>query len=157
MSETYTKIKSEIISAMKAKDSDRLLTLRSLDSAIKNVAIAAGHREGPTDTDVMTALNQAVKRGTDSLYQFLNAGRTDLAAVEAAQVAIVREFLPAQLDPTKLKEQVLEIVDLHESECGLVQKDFGQIMKKCTAKFNGAADNKSISDAIKAIFAERGV
>lgn len=157
MSETYTKIKSEIISAMKAKDSDRLLTLRSLDSAIKNVAIAAGHREGPTDADVLAALNQAVKRGTDSAEQFKNAGRADLASIEAAQVAIAKEFLPAQLDPAKMKAQVLEIVDLHESECGLVQKDFGQIMKKCAAKFNGAADNRSISDVIKAIFAERGV
>lgn len=157
MSETYKKIKSEIVVAMKAKNSERLLTLRSLDSAIKNIAINAGHREGPTEEDVLTGLNQAVKRGLDSVDQFKGAGRTELAEAELSQVEIAREFLPTQLSAEDLQRLVFEVVDLHESECGLVQKDFGSIMKKCVAKANGAADNKSISEAIKTLFKERGI
>lgn len=157
MSETYKKIKSEIVIAMKAKDSERLLTVRSLDSAIKNISINSGHREGPTEEDVVVGLNQAVKRGLDSAEQFKAAGRTELADAEIYQVHIAREFLPAQLSSEDLKKLVLDVVDLHESECGLVQKDFGSIMKKCVAKANGAADNKSISEAIKSLFKERGL
>jgi uncharacterized protein YqeY len=124
---------------------------------IKNIAINAGHREGPTEEDVLTGLNQAVKRGLDSAEQFKAAGRIELAESELYQVEIARQFLPAQLSSEDLKKLVFEVVDLHESECGLVQKDFGPVMKKCVAKANGAADNKSISEAIKTLFKERGL
>ena len=153
MSETYSKIKSEIIVAMKAKDSDRLLALRSLDSSIKNISINLGHRDGPTEEDVLSGLSQMIKHGLDSAEQFQKAGREDLFKTESFQVSVAQSFLPKQLT----KEELKEIVFVELSEKELSQKDFGKLMKSFGESLKGNTDNKSISETIKNYFSEKGV
>lgn len=153
MSETYSKIKSEIIVAMKSKDSDRLLALRSLDSTIKNISINLGHRDGPTEEDVLSGLAQMIKRGLDSAEQFKNAGREDLFQTESFQVSVAQSFLPKQLTKEELKEIIWN--ELNGKE--LTQKDFGKLMKSFGESLKGKTDNKSISEMIKNYFSENGV
>lgn len=153
MSETYSKIRSEVIVAMKAKDSNRLLVLRSLDSAIKNIAINAGHREGPTEEDALQGLSQAVKRGSDSIEQFRAAGREDLVETELYQVQVVKSFLPTQMEMDELMITIpCDIQDYIAFNGNLTKKDFGKVMKVLSEKYRGKVDNKSLSQAINITF-----
>lgn len=155
MSQTYSKLKSEIIFAMKAKDSNRLLALRSFDSTIKNIAINSGHRDGPTEEDVLTGLAQAIKRGTDSAEQFQKAGRDDLFQTESFQVSVAKEFLPKQMSKEELKSEIFK--EISETISSMTQKDFGRLMKLFGEKFRGKSDNKMISEVIKELFSENDV
>lgn len=149
MLETYSKIKSEIVNAMKSKESEKLLALRSLDSTIKNIAINSGHREGPTEADAMSGLAQMVKRGTDSSEQFKTANRMDLFEVEQFQVNLFKTFLPKQLEKSEVKEKIIQ--ELGETISSLSQKDFGKLMKQFGESFKGMTDNKTISESLKEI------
>lgn len=152
MSETYNKIKAEIVIAMKAKDADRLLVLRSLDSAIKNHAINAGHRDGPTDEDVVNGLSQAVKRGSDSAEQFRAGNRMDLVERELFQVGIARSFLPQQLSKEELDHNIRADVMEYNAINGIAtQKDFGKIMKIVIPKYKGVAESKDIQEILKGL------
>ena len=152
MSDTYNKIKAEIVIAMKAKDANRLLVLRSLDSAIKNHAISAGHRDGPTDEDVIAGLSQAVKRGTDSAEQFRAGNRMDLVESELFQVEIARSFLPEQMSREELQDHLTEDLMEYSTTNGLAtQKDFGKIMKIVIPKYKGVAESKDIQESLKGL------
>lgn len=146
---TYINIRAEIVSAMKAKNPDRLMALRGIDTLIKNIAITKGRKE-PLEEDVIAGLSQAVKRGSDSAEQFKNAGREELAAVEIYQVSVAKEFLPTEPSKEELKAEVLAVI----AELGEVtKKDFGKIL----GKLSGKASNKTISEVVKEVFAERGI
>jgi uncharacterized protein YqeY len=151
---TYNKIKQEIISAMKSKNSERLLALRSLDSTIKNISITNNNRETPTEAETIQGISQSIKRGMDSAEQFKQAGRADLLTVEQFQVNVFKEFLPEQMSKEELKQKISE--ELNSIE-GLSQKDFGKFMKMFGEKYRGLTDNKTISETIKQIFTENGV
>lgn len=152
MSETYKKLKAEIISAMKAKDADKLLVLRNLDSSIKNFAISAGHREGPTEDDVISGLSQAVKRGTDSAEQFRTGGREDLVQVELFQVEIAKSFLPEQMSREELELEIpCQVQDYQAINGTVTNKDFGKIMKVLVTKYKGKAESKDIQEILKGI------
>lgn len=142
---TYEKIKEEIKVAMRSKDSNKLLALRSLDSQIKNVAITNLHKEGPTEDDVLAALSQLIKRGSDSAEQFKKAGREDLFEVESFQVNLFKGFLPKQLSKNELKE-IIEQELAHET---LSAKDFGRLMKIFVPKYKGKCDGKDLQEVLK--------
>lgn len=152
MSDIYKKIKSEIVIAMKAKDANRLLVLRSLDSAIKNHAINAGHRDGPTDEDVIAGLSQAVKRGADSAEQFRTGNRMDLVESELFQVEIARSFLPEQMSKEELADDLAcDVQDYLAINGSATQKDFGKIMKIVISKYKGLAESKDIQEILKGL------
>ena len=152
MSEIYAKIKAEIVAAMKAKDANRLLVLRSLDSAIKNHAINAGHRDGPTEEDVLSGLSQAVKRGSDSAEQFKAGNRMDLVESELFQVEIARSFLPQQMSREELTDSLkCDVQDYVAINGQATQKDFGKIMKIVIPKYKGKAESKDIQEILKGL------
>lgn len=143
---TYEKIKEEIKVAMRSKDSNKLLALRSLDSQIKNISINNLHKDGPTEDDVVSALSQLIKRGTDSAEQFKKAGREDLFQTESFQVDLFKTFLPEQLSKEELKEMIKK--DL-ENEGTLTNKDFGRLMKIFVPKYKGKCDGKDLQEVLK--------
>jgi len=152
MSETYKRLKAEIVVAMKAKDANRLLVLRSLDSSIKNFAITAGHREGPTEDDVISGLSQAVKRGTDSAEQFRTGGREDLVQAELFQVEIAKSFLPEQMSREELEDALRVDVQDYNAINGIATiKEVGKIMKIVVPKYKGKAESKDIHEILKGI------
>jgi len=147
---TYEKIKEEIKVAMRSKDSNKLLALRSLDSQIKNVAITNLHKEGPTEDDVMAALSQLIKRGSDSSEQFKKAGREDLFKTESFQVNLFKSFLPEQLSKNELKKSVEEdLVEIVAESGTLTNKDFGKLMKIFVPKYKGKCDGKDLQEVLK--------
>lgn len=131
--------------AMKAKEMDRVTTLRFLQSAIKNKEIEIRPQE-LTDDDVIAVLRKSVKQRQDSIEQYTNAGRTDLADKEKVELAIIEGYLPKQLSSDVIETFVKEAI----SESGASSmKDMGNVMKLVMAKTQGAADNKIVSELVK--------
>ncbi len=140
------KIDQDTKKAMIARDQVRLDTLRFLKSALKYVAI---DKTGSlTDADVMQVIQKQIKQRKESIQQFVNAGRAELAAKEEKEVAVIESYLPSQLSDAEL----LKLVDHEVKASGAsTKKDFGRMMKVCTEKLAGQADNKRISEVLNKI------
>ncbi len=145
----FLKLQEDIKEAMKARDQDKLLALRTLSSDIKKIAIDAGRRD-PSDEDVLTAVARAIKQREDSAEQFKTAGRDELAAVEIAQVAWIRAYQPAQMTEDEIRTVVGETI----AEVGATsKKDMGKVMGALMPKVKGKADGKLVQAAVNAALA----
>lgn len=139
-------ILSDIKEAMKKKDSHRLTTLRMLQSAVKNKEIELRPKE-IADADILDVLKKLVKQRQESIEQYQSAGRNELADKEKTEIEILSVYLPEQLS----EDKVQEIVDKTVNELGASSmKDMGAVMKEVVARTEGAADNKVISQLVKA-------
>lgn len=136
-------IDQDMKKAMIAKDQVRLDTLRFLKSAVKYVAIdKAGSM---SDADVMTVIQKQIKQRKESIQQFKNNGRPELASKEEQEVAVIESYLPKQLSEAEL----LKLIESEVKALGAAtKKDFGRAMKACTEKLAGQADNKRISEIL---------
>jgi len=141
------RINEEVKSAMKAKDKDRLLALRSLVSEIQKVAKNALH-ESPTDEDVLTALTKGVKQREDSIEQFKKANRTDLIEIEILQLNVLKEFLPEQMDAEAVRAIVSETVERLANGAEKTKKLMGIVMKELNPILKGKADMKFVKQVL---------
>ncbi|MBI3881553.1 MAG: GatB/YqeY domain-containing protein [Verrucomicrobia bacterium] len=137
-------ISSQIKAAMLAKDADRLGALRLLKSAIGYVAIEKKVDVLP-DADVLAVIQKEVKKRRDSIAQYTQGNRADLAAIEQKELAVLETFLPKQLTPEELEALVRAAI----AETGATsKKDMGAVMKAATAKAAGRADGKTLSGLV---------
>lgn len=141
-------IRSDLKDAMRAGDTVKRDVLRMLESAAKNVAIDKKlDREVVDDAVVLEAVRRAVKQRKDSIEQFEQGGRADLATDEKAELAILEAYLPASLSEEAIRETVRKVI----SEFGeYSSSDFGKIMGKAMQAINGQAEG----DAVKKIVQE---
>ena len=137
------KIRADLTAAMKAQEKDRLSTLRMLQSALKNEQINVGHELA--DEEAMTVIRKAVKQRQDSIEQYTNAGRTELADKERAEMDLLKTYLPAELSEEELEAGLREII---ASTGAQSKKDMGKVMKEATARFKGRADGKKIQEVV---------
>lgn len=137
---------SDLTAAMKAKDADRVSTLRMVKANLMNRQIEKGGEL--TDEEVAKALQSLVKQRRDSIEQYENAGRTELAAKEAAEIAHIEVYLPQAASPEEIEQAVAEaVVETGASS----MKEMGVVMKAALAKLQGkTADGKLVSEAVKA-------
>lgn len=139
-------IMADVKSAMKAKEQEKLSALRLLSAALKNKEIEL-RPEALTDQDAMSVIKKLVKQRQDSIEQYSAAGRTDLADKEKFELSILEAYLPAQMS----KEQIAKIVEEVVAATGASSmKDMGNVMKQITEKTQGQADNKMVSELVKA-------
>lgn len=132
--------------AMKAKDADKLSTLRMVKANLMNRKIEKGGEL--TDEEVMKALQSLVKQRRDSIEQYENAGRSDLAAKEAVEIAVIEVYLPQAATVEEVEAAVAAAV----TETGASSmKDMGNVMKAAMAHLAGkSTDGKMVSEAVKA-------
>ena len=131
--------------AMKAKQSERLGTLRMLISAIKNKEIEK--RDELDDAAVIDVLSSFVKQRREAADVYRNNDKPDMAETEEREMLIAQEFLPAQLSEDEVKALVDEVV----AELGAESmKDMGPVMKVLTEKTKGRADGKLVSNLVRA-------
>lgn len=131
--------------AMKAKDSERLSTIRLIRSAIKNREIEL--REDLDDLGVIAILSTLVKQRKESAQVYRDNQRLDLAEKEEAELAILQEFLPAPLSEEELVALIEQVVD----ELGASSmRDMGPVMKQVAERAQGRADGKRTSELVKA-------
>jgi uncharacterized protein YqeY len=137
------KVRADMTESMKARTADRTSTLRMLQSALKNEEINLKH--ALSDEEAMAIIRRAVKQRLDSIEQYTNANRPELAAKEAAEIEILKTYLPPELDDAALEAGLREIV---ASTGAQSKKDMGKVMKEATAKYKGVADGKKIQELV---------
>ncbi|HYR27175.1 MAG TPA: GatB/YqeY domain-containing protein [Thermoanaerobaculia bacterium] len=136
-------IRADLTSAMKAQEKERLSTLRMLQSALKNEQINVGHEL--SDEEAMTVIRKAVKQRLDSIEQYTNAGRTELADKERSEMDLLKTYLPPELSEEELESGLREII---ATTGAASKKDMGKVMKEATARFKGRADGKKIQEIV---------
>jgi len=146
-------ITQQTVAAMKTGDKARTGTLRLIKNALKNKAIEK--RAALTAAEEQQALQSMIKQRRDSIEQFSHGNRPDLVAIEAAEIAVIEEFLPKELDETGLRTLVKETVAGLESTLGHKPgpRDMGPSMKAVQAKIQGTgarADGRLVSELVKA-------
>ena len=140
------KITSDLTDAMKSKDAERLSTLRMVKANLMNRQIEKGG--DLTDDEVTKALQSLVKQRRDSIEQYKNAGRDELAAKEAAEISHIEIYLPQAATP----QEISAAVDAAIADTGASSmKDMGAVMKAAMANLAGkSADGKAVNEAVKA-------
>lgn len=150
MSELQNKINEDIKQAMRDKNEIALSTLRMLSSAIKNkmISLRSGDEIVLTDEQVQEVVASEVKKRQDSVESYEAAGRTELAERELAEQAILKKYLPAQLELSEIEAIVAEIVSKNPGAA------FGQVMGQAVAATKGKADGKIVGEVVKAALAK---
>jgi uncharacterized protein YqeY len=144
-----TKLMDAQKAAMKAGDKARLATLRMMLAGIKDRDIA-GRTSGAehiSDAEIIELLAKMVKSREESIKLYHEGGREDLAANEAAEVAVIREFMPQQMDADAAKAAIAAIV----AELGAAgMKDMGRVMAAVKARHGATLDGGTASALVKA-------
>ena len=147
-SETAARLQSDVITAMKAKDKDRLKVLRMMQAALKQVEV--DERRDLDDADVTQVLAAYLKKVKDQVRSFGEGGRAELLAEAEAELKIVQEYLPAEMDDAQIEQAVREAID----ETGAAgPADMGKVMKAVMPKTAGRADGSKVSAMVKKILA----
>lgn len=144
--EIRDKLMADVKAAMIAKDAPKLSALRMLQSAIKNREIELRPEEIKPE-DVQGVIRKLVKQRKESIEQFTTAGRQDLVDQETAELKVLEVYLPAQMGREQIEKIVTEVI---ASLGAKTVKDMGPVMKEVTVRTAGAADNKIVSELIKA-------
>ncbi len=142
-------IKAATITAMKAKDSVRLGTLRLISSALKNKDIELRTGTVPADDDVLVAdvLSKMAKQRRESIEMFVAGNRPELANAERAELGVIEGFMPAQMAAGEAQAAVRALV----AELGATSvKDMGRVMAAVRERFAGQLDMGSASAMVKA-------
>ena len=141
-------ITEDMKTAMRAKDSERLGTIRLLLAAIKQKEV--DERVELDDAAVVAIVDKLIKQRKDSIDAFQKAERTDLADKEASELTVLQAYLPARLSAEEVMAEVKAIV----AELGATGPgDMGKVMGAVKAKLAGKADMGQVSAAVKAALA----
>jgi uncharacterized protein len=140
------KINDDLMSAMKSKEAERLSVLRMMKAAVKYKEIDL--RQELEDAQVIQVLISLIKQRKDSIEQFTQGGRLELANKEAAEIKVIEQYLPAAVTD----EEIATIVEATIAETGATSiKDMGKVMKACMARFSGRpVDGTKVSELVKA-------
>jgi uncharacterized protein YqeY len=142
-------IQDDMKTAMKAGDKDRLKVVRLILAAIKQIEI--DQRTELDDAAVLGVLNKMVKQRRDSISQFREGGRDDLAQTEQDEIAVIENYLPEQLSDEELDAMVSAAI----SETGAESiRDMGKVMGAVKAKAEGRADMAAVGAKVKAILGQ---
>lgn len=139
------RLMEDLKDSTKAREKLRLSTIRMIRAAIKNLEIAKRQKE-LNDQGVVEVLGSLAKQRKESIEQFREGGREDLACKEEEELRIISSYLPPQLSYEELQIRVKEAI--RESEA-TSPKDFGKVMKVLMAKLKGQADGKVAGDMVR--------
>jgi uncharacterized protein YqeY len=139
------RIQTDMKEAMKAGDRDRLKVVRMLMAAVKQQEI--DRRTELDDTAVLGVIEKMVKQRRDSIHQFKQGGRQDLADQEAAEIAVLETYLPEPLSASELEA----LIDAAIGETGAASvRDMGKVMGQLKPQVQGRADMGALGAAVKA-------
>ncbi|MFP5384130.1 MAG: GatB/YqeY domain-containing protein [Gammaproteobacteria bacterium] len=145
MSDIKARLTEAMKAAMRAQDKERLGAVRLALSAIKQIEV--DERRELSDADVLAVLDKMVKQRRESVAQYEQAGRAELAAAENAEIVVLQEFLPAQLSEAEIDALVAQAI----TESGAAgMRDMGKVMNLLRPQLAGRADMGAVSNRIKA-------
>lgn len=147
MSETSlpARIKADVKSAMKARDKERLATLRLIQAEFKRIEV--DERIELDDARALIVLDKMVKQRRDSAQQYLDAGRNELAEKENAEITVLQDYLPSQLSEDEINTLIDEAIAASGAS-GM--QAMGAVMGQLKPKVQGRADMGAVSALVKA-------
>ncbi len=132
-----TKLQDQLKDSMKNKDEVRTSVLRMLISDFKYAQIEK--KSSLDETESVQVVKRAIKKRKESIEMYEKGGRADLAAKESAELKILQEFVPAEMDEETIRQKVVEVI----TELGATEKkDMGRVMKEVLARYKGQIDGK---------------
>lgn len=143
-------ISNDLKEAMKAKDKVALDTLRNIKKVLLEAKTAPGANDTVDDATAIKLIGKLAKQGRESAALYESQNRSDLAAEETAQVAVLEKYLPKQMSDQELTEALKAII----AETGASSPaEMGKVMGVATKKLAGMADGKAISAKVKELLA----
>ncbi|MFA4889137.1 MAG: GatB/YqeY domain-containing protein [Candidatus Omnitrophota bacterium] len=140
------KILGDYKEAMKARDSLKSTLLSSLRAEFMNTSLAK-KKDLLDDLEILGVINKLIKQHQDSITQFKQGNRLDLAEKETKELEILKAYLPPQLSEEEIKNIIAEAITSNGAQD---MKDMGKVMKEVSLKTAGKADAKLVSDLVKA-------
>lgn len=138
-------ILEDVKTAMRARDKERLGTLRLVTAAIKQVEVDS--RSDLDEAGVVAVLDKMAKQRRESLEQYEKAGRDDLAVQERFELEVLSDYLPEPLEAAQLEQLIDEAID---STGAASMQDMGKVMGVLKPQVQGRADMKALSAAVRA-------
>lgn len=144
MSNLALQISDATKAAMKARDKQRVATLRLVNAEIKRFEVDT--RQTPTDDDVLDLLNRMVKQRNDSLKAYIEAKRDDLADQERYELTVLQDFMPSALSEEEIEALVQDAIN-QTGAAGM--QDMGKVMGVLKEPLKGRADMGQVSARVK--------
>ena len=145
MSDLKEQISDATKTAMKARDKERVATLRMVNAELKRVEV--DERRELSDEDVIGILNTMLKQRQDALTQYRDANRDDLADQEAFEIEVISSFMPEPLSDEELQAEIAACIT---DSAATGTQDMGKVMGVLKARVHGKADMGKVSGMVKA-------
>jgi uncharacterized protein YqeY len=137
-------IDTDLTNALKARDQKLVSTLRLLKNSLKNQRINSG--KDLSEADELVILQKEAKQRRESITSFSQAGRTDLVALEEAELAVIEKYLPTKLSEAELSK----LIDDAIAQTGASTiSDIGKVMGNVSPKIAGRADGAQVANLVK--------
>lgn len=144
------RVEQDLVTALRARDETRLATLRLLKAAAKNLEVAK--RSALTDDDYEAVVRRQVKMRREAASEYDRGKRPEQAAQERQELAILEEYLPAQMDEADVRQLVMQAVD----ETGATSlRELGKVMSHAMRTVQGRADGTQVNQIARDILSER--
>lgn len=153
MAELKERLRADLTTAIKGRDSTATAALRMALAAITTEEVAGKQARDLTDEQVQRVLAREVKKRKEAAEAFAGAGRQEQAAAEVAEGEILNRYLPAQLDDAEVSQFVAQAVEEVTAQLGERPgpRQMGQVMKAANAKIAGRAEGSRVSAAVRAL------
>ena len=146
----FEQVSEDIKGAMKAHDKVKLETLRNIKKVFLEAKTAPGANDELSDADALKIIAKLAKQGSETAATYRQAGRTDLAEEEEAQVSVLESYLPKQLTAEEVEAEVCTII---AAVGATSMKDMGRVMGTASKQMAGRADGRAISEVVKRLLA----
>ena len=150
MSTLKDQLKADLTAAMRERDQVRAGTIRMALTAVTNEEVAGKEQRELSDDDVLKVLAKEAKKRREAAEAYVSAGRTELAEVEQAELAVLETYLPKQLDDAELEQIVREAVAA-SGATGMQQ--MGVAMKAANAAVAGRAEGGRVAAVVRTVLA----
>ncbi len=141
-------LRSDLTTAIKARDEVRSSTLRMVLTSITNAEVAGKQSRELTDEDVLGVLTSEGKKRREAAEAFADAGRAEQAAKERSEAAVIAEYLPEQLDEAEIEALVTETIDELDVR-GDGMRAMGRVMGVLTPRTKGRADGGAVAAVVR--------
>lgn len=148
MSELKDRLRSDLTTAMKARDDVRSSTLRMVLAAITNAEVAGKVARDLSDDDIVGVLSTEAKKRREAATAFADAGRSELADKETAEAAVIADYLPEQLDADEIAEIVTAAIQ-QTGAAGEGMRAMGKVMGVVQPQVRGRADGAAVAAEVK--------
>jgi len=140
------RVNDDLKEAMRRKDETAKLTLRSVKSAILEAQKSGRFDEALTDEELTQIIGKTAKQRRDTIAEYERVGRTDLAANEAAELAVIEQYLPQQLGVTEIEAIVRDVI----AETGVQSmRDMNKVMPVAMQRVAGQADGRAVNQVVR--------